>query len=304
MVGFSVRCPRRRSNMPTRASRITVCAVGVSLCFLFLQVAAFGQQPGARFLYGDGTPRFLNFPANFSAEQAASLASTSPLPLWTGSFVYAGTTYSYNMVGTNPAAGSATTTLRVIIVPLRFRFSNGVILDPTTPAFGSSLSAVESTVQSPLFQTSAFAPGGTSVGATQYIDAFQRANFWNDVSTTSPDYHVLLTQPYVSRTLQIDVPASAGTTVAGPGSPIGQVNMYYFNLGLNALIPQLTYVPSSDLLIFLTYNTFFTELGNCCILGFHSAYGSTPATGHTAVVAAYSDPGIFSVPIQDIHALS
>lgn len=48
--------------------------------------------------------------------------------------------------------------------------------------------------------------------------------------------------------------------------------------------------------------TFFTQHG-CCILGFHTAFGSKP-NQLTVAVAAYSDPGIFNVPIEDIHALS
>jgi hypothetical protein len=56
-------------------------------------------------------------------------------------------------------------------------------------------------------------------------------------------------------------------------------------------------------LIFLTYNTFFTQQG-CCILGFHEATGLSPATARTVVVAAYNDAGVFSSPIEDIHALS
>ena len=45
---------------------------------------------------------------------------------------------------------------------------------------------------------------------------------------------------------------------------------------------------------------FETSGGSCCILGYH---GST-AGNQTYTIAAYNDPGVFSVPIQDIHALS
>jgi hypothetical protein len=52
--------------------------------------------------------------------------------------------------------------------------------------------------------------------------------------------------------------------------------------------------------LFLSYNTFETSGGSCCILGYHGVNSAN----HTYAVAAYSDPGIFNVPIQDIHALS
>jgi hypothetical protein len=289
--------------MSKQAFRIGEFGLLLPVMCLVLHGIALGQENSARFLYGEGTPRFLTLPANFSSQQAALPATTS-LPVWTGSFNSAGTTYSYTMVGTDPALGSATTTTPVIIVPLRFVFHNGVVLDSTTPAFGSTQSAVQSIVQSPLFQKSAFAPGGTPVGTTQYIDAFQRANFWGQVSTTSPHYHLLLTQPFVLKSaLTVNIPAGFGTTVAGPGAPVGEVSLVYFELWLNLVLAKMTSVQPNQLLVFVTYNTFFTQNG-CCILGFHLATGVSPATAQTLAVAAYNDPGVFNVPIQDIHALS
>jgi hypothetical protein len=261
---------------------------------------AFGQS-GPRFLYGEGTPRYLTIPATPAAQQAAITAS-APLPLWTGSFTYAGTTYPYTMVGTDPSLGSATTATPVVIFPLKFVFADGVTLDASGPAFGTTQSVVQSIVNSPLFQNAAFTPGGTLVGTTQYIDAFQRANFWNDVSTTSPHYHLRLHQPYIAKTLQVNVPALYGTTVPGPGAPIGEVGINYFNLWLTTELTKINLQPAT-LLIFVTYNTFFTQNG-CCILGFHEASGTTGANAKTVAVAAYSDPGLFTMPIEDIHALS
>jgi hypothetical protein len=278
----------------------------VLLATLGMAVAnmALGQSGGAKSKYLDGSPRFLTLPSNFTAPAGAATTASTSLPVWTGSFVLSGSTFPYTMVGTDPAAGSQTTTVQAIIVPLKFSFADGTVLDPTVPAFGSSQSAVQSTVQSPLFQSTDFAPGGSDVGATQYIDAFQRANFWSQVSTTSPNYHVLLTQPYVLPTaVQVNVPSLFGNTVAGPGARIGRVSFFYFNLWLTAVLSKVTSVRPNQLLIFLTYNTFFTQQG-CCILGFHEATGLSPATARTVVVAAYNDAGVFSSPIEDIHALS
>ena len=59
-------------------------------------------------------------------------------------------------------------------------------------------------------------------------------------------------------------------------------------------------IPSNVLPVFLSYNTFESLGSQCCILGYHFV----TATSQTYAVAAYSDPGIFSAPIQDIHILS
>jgi hypothetical protein len=205
------------------------------------------------------------------------------------------------MVGTNPAAGSATTIVPTVIVPLIFKFSDGTVLDPTQPACGASNSAVTSVGNSPIFQSSTFTPGGTNVGNTQYVDAFQRANFWNSVSTVSPNYHVLLQSPApVNPAVTLTVPKFFGHTVTGPCARIGEVSIAYFQLQLKKMISGM---PSTSLPIFLTYNTFFTQAGGCCILGFHTAFGTAP-NQLTVSVAAYNDAGVFNVPIQDIHALS
>jgi hypothetical protein len=50
------------------------------------------------------------------------------------------------------------------------------------------------------------------------------------------------------------------------------------------------------------YNTFGVQDGACCILGFHNV--TFTANPHPYVVTSYSDPNLFNVPIQDIHALS
>jgi hypothetical protein len=215
-----------------------------------------------------------------------------------GSFASQGTTYRYTMVGTDPGAGSQTSTIPVVIIPLSFMFSDGTALSASTPVCGGTESAVALATSSPLFEDYAFAPGGTDVGTTQYIDAFQRANFWSDVATTAPAYHVRLSAT-VQPTQTVSVPAWAGRTQVGPCARIGTVGLVFFDVVARELITQLQ-IPPTSLPVFLTYNTFFTQGSQCCILGYHSV----TVANHTYAVAAYSDPGIFDVPIEDIHALS
>jgi hypothetical protein len=188
-----------------------------------------------------------------------------------------------------------------VIIPLKFHFaSDGTNLSATQTVCGDVKNTKYRVKNSPLIKTgNTFSPGGTNVGKTQYIDAFQRANFWSSVSTTSPDYHVLL-KPVQMKPLQtINVPSANGHTVAGPCARIGEVDINFFdNIAMN-LLTSLA-IPANTLPLFLDYNTFWTS-GGCCILGYHS---TNNAGTQAYAVAAYSDPGIFSVPIQDIHALS
>lgn len=242
---------------------------------------------------GIGSPQFGNEPVGTSVQHTATT-----IPYWSSSFTSNGTTYPYTMVGTNPAAGSATSTIPTEIIPLSFTFANGVTLDGTTK--------VQATIASPIFQQASF-----KSGTTQYGDAIQRANFWNDVSTRSPNYHVLFGQPTVLATESIAVPSNQGTELTGShsGKQIGLISDSWFSSHLKNVLVSL-HISAQTVPIFLTYNTFLYQgnTSNCCIIGYHGATSSANGNGvqqvNTYIFAAYNDPGIFSVPIQDINALS
>ncbi|HEY7907566.1 MAG TPA: hypothetical protein VIC60_01775 [Thermomicrobiales bacterium] len=97
------------------------------------------------------------------------------VPTWSGAFTYGGTAYPYQMVGTDPAAGSRTSVVPMQTLPLPFVFANGVALDGGT--------RVRATEESPLFEKAS-----STGGVTQYGDAMQRANFWHAVMPISPDW--------------------------------------------------------------------------------------------------------------------
>jgi hypothetical protein len=222
------------------------------------------------------------------------------VPIWTGTFKFNNQTFTYHMVGTDPAAGSATSNIPLVIIPLKFKFADGTSLSATQTVCGDVKNTNFRVKNSPLIKTgNTFSPGGTNVGKTQYIDAFQRANFWSSVSTTSPNYHVLLSPVQLKPVQTINVPSLNGTTVSGPCARIGEVDINFFDNIAMSLLTTLN-IPANTLPLFLDYNTFLTS-GGCCILGYHS---TNNAGTQAYAVAAYSDPGIFNAPIQDIHALS
>jgi hypothetical protein len=219
---------------------------------------------------------------------APDAAAGTTLPNWSGSFVDQGATYSYTMLGTDPSPGSATTTISVVLIPLKLEFSDGTVLDATAPAFGETKSATQLTQQSPLFQSAPFLPGGTNVGTTQYIDAFQRANFWNIVNATAPNYHVkfhVTTKPVQT----LKVPAYFGYTVAGPGDRIGYIDFYWWDGELGVLLYRLG-IKTNTLPIFLNYNI-LEYSSNFTYAGYHTAFGS-PAQVY--ISAGFYDQGVFS----------
>ena len=275
----------------------------VCLCLTVLVGVGFAQRiqqvqgdspyiKGAKPMYA-AIPRSVQLAPGQDAPQVQ-------IPLWHTTFVFGGSTFNVTMVGTDPKAGSATSNIPMVIVPLAFKFSDGTLLSAKQLVCGDTFTSVQRVKKSPLISKAVtFKPGGTNVGKTQYEDAFQRANFWSSVSTVSPNYHVLFSPVSMKPLQTINVPAASGHTVAGPCARIGEVDINFFdNIAMN-LITQLG-IPANTLPLFLDYNSFWTS-GGCCILGYHS---TNNAGTQAYAVAAYSDPGIFSVPIQDIHALS
>jgi len=279
--------------------------VVASLCLALLVGMSFAQKitkvqvvPGGSPYIQGANPMFATLPRGNNAP--APYDPDVQVPIWTGTFVFNGTTFTYHMVGTDPAAGSATSNIPLVIIPLKFHFSDGTNLSASQTVCGDVKNTKYRFKNSPLIKKAAFTPGGTNVGTTQYVDAFQRANFWNFVSTTAPNYHVLLS-PVSTKPLQTINVGANGSTVAGPCARIGKVDINFFdNVAMNLLTTLA--IPANTLPLFLSYNTFETIGGGCCVLGYHS---TNNAGTQAYAVGAYSDPGIFNAAgIRDIHALS
>jgi probable HAF family extracellular repeat protein len=150
------------------------------------------------------------------------------IPHWSDSFTYNGLVYKYTMVGTDPKKGSATTVIPTVLIPIRFVFADGNVFDATTDMVNGQ-TPIQGIINSPLFQNYDFNKnaaiyfGGSpaaliKVGNTQYGDAFQRANFWDSVSTRAPNYHVLLGQPTVLPIQTVNVPDGSFSYFTDPFS--------------------------------------------------------------------------------------
>ena len=193
------------------------------------------------------------------------------LPFWGAFFQYQGRFYGFYMIGTDPSLGSATSVIDTVVVPVALRFADGHVLDPTQPLqCHGSASAATITRHSPIFQNVDWVQGGTDVGTTQYIDAFQRAEWWNFANGSAPDYHVLL-KPSTTAAVTIDVPAKQGRTHSGHGCGIyGDVEGLFFDKQLQNLIVKLGLQPN-QFPYFLTYDV----VEDHGILGYHSTFGNT-----------------------------
>jgi hypothetical protein len=229
-----------------------------------------------------------------------------------------GLTYTYTMVGVDPATdGSAT--IEVDIVPIDVRVGGR--------AFNGS-DVIPAVLASPLFQTgdySSTSAASTRTGArgaggelsagnvdAQLLDATMRSQF-NKVGT---GYHLILA-PKLRRSMTIDVPASVGSirvTPAGIANAI--VDQTWFQPRVEEMNASLHFLQPHRLALFITNDVMLYAGTVCCAFGAHGTTDTT-AEGNgsdgrqslqTFVWASWLTAGSFNPAnrwaMQDISGLS
>jgi hypothetical protein len=245
--------------------------------------------------------RFTTLPPRLRTDIALPAASSLPLTTWNGSFTYGGRTYRYNMVGTAPSANT-NTTIPVYIIPVKIVVTHNTTTSTFDPKhiLSNGNTVIQNTVDSPLFDsTTTYTQHGVDVGTTQYVDAFQRANFWGTVKTHT-NSHLHLGGPTVTAERTLNPPSRYGTTGRPFGFTAGLVDINWFDAQLPAIISSLGIGPNA-FPIFLTYDVYLTQNNQCCIGGYHSSEGSFSAPQSYAQASYVDHSGAFS---QDVSALS
>jgi len=284
----------RRFTLTTLLAALLIC------CFATLAVAADHPYPNPKrmFVTLPQHPQTFNVPS-----PAGNLAQ------WNGSFKdLTNRTRTFTMVGTNPGTTNTSTTVPLVVIPIKVVFPNdNKTYDPNVAKFsGQSVSVTQTILNSPLFNANVdFNQGGTDLGKTQYIDAFQRGNAWLYVKNHT-NYHTLLSTATVLPEQTFTCSSTNRSLCNGNASEFGKnVGLADINLFDNAVQGWLSQFSSqitpNTFPIFLMYDIYMTS-GGCCIGGYHSANGSQPG-GQTYGVSTVVDQGsgVFS---QDTAALS
>jgi hypothetical protein len=186
----------------------------------------------------------------------------------------------------------------VFIIPVKLTYVVGTTTQTFSPfrKLSNGQTAIQNTIASPIFQMGVdFTSGGTDLGNTQYIDAFQRGNFWGTVSS-HPGYHLLLGAPTVMPTLSLTVPAADGSVATEFGVHVGLADINWFDAQLNAYMTAHPRIVPNSLPIFVPFNAYQTQ-GGCCIGGYHNATGAQSYAHFTYI----NKVGAFS---QNVSALS
>jgi hypothetical protein len=286
--------PRRKNVTMTRRHFPGLIVVLCLACLGLIATALAQNAP----VVEPPRARYAVLPAHLHPAVAPPPAA---LQSWNGSFTYSGKTYSYNMVGAAPSSNTSVT-ITTYIIPIKITITNRngtkTSFDPAH-VLSNGNTVTQNTLTSPLFDSSTtYTLAGTNVGKTQYIDAYQRANFWGTVSTHT-NSHLLL-----SPTVLAEQTLSPSRTYGKTGSPFGftaaLVDINWFDSQVPALISKFGIQPN-QFPIFLLYDTYLTQGGGCCIGGYHSSEGSISNPQSYSEATYVDHVGAFS---QDVSALS
>ena len=227
------------------------------------------------------------------------------LQTWSGSISYSGHTYNFTMVGTDPASTNTTTTVTTYIVPVIMKYTRAIYgsshhtFNPTRDT-QNGVTIVQNVLNSPLFNNVDWSWGGTDVGTEEYVDAYQRASFWQDV-TTNTNYHVVLSPSVLTAMTIKPTKAQGGAVINNPfggSGKVGEMNINSFDSYLQTYMSTHGQITPDTVVIFVTDNIYLTS-GGCCIGGYHSANNN----GQTYMTATYAYSSVF-VFSNDISAFS
>ena len=283
-----------------------------------------------------GSARVLNPTSKVKSAQFSTSGNaivpitTAKLPIWQYEVVSArdAQTYRGSIVGGNPyKRGARTTTIPVVIIPIRVVVTNVVTsagtlpdfaFDPTSPddgILGAGRTAVSLLQQSDQFLPTSHTINGVDMGVGNFTDAFQRASFWPVVQSLSSAYHLAFSVTVAPKqTLAVQYNSTDGSvfnTVGqgvtpstnplgtdNPATYLGAVQFSTLDAFVKAKITSLGIQPN-QFPLFLLYGAGIA-LGpannpfNCCALGYHQGQPTAADPGQTYGVAMYGQDYIYS----------
>jgi hypothetical protein len=219
---------------------------------------------------------------------AQALAATT-IPMSRYSYVATkdGQTYTGTLVGTSPFAATKTgTSIPVVVVPVKVTIGTRVFDPSAANSCDGGVSAVTRFSESPLVVDSPLTFNGVSVGTTQYVNGFLRAEFWNEIGGSSTYHNTLSPVTYAADVSVTAATPSDGSLYSSGCTELGIVSYTWFSTYLSSEVKALTssgVISPTKFVIFLVRNIVQStatppSTSGCCILGFHTAQGSPVKT--------------------------
>jgi len=249
---------------------------------------------------------------------SAQAAAATTIPQFTYSITSNrdGNTYQGTIVGRSPFFhGARETDVKVFIIPLKIHMPDtGRTFDPTATDPDGCLpggdTALGLSQGSPIFTAPAsdWTMNGVDVGAGQFNDVFQRAEFFSDISATGNRYHTVMSPVTTLPAVTFNVPSGKGLTYSAAGfggcGHIGVVDINTLQTFLESTeIPALagSGVGPTNFPFFLLYNVVMGDPGdsltsNCCVIGYHGGFGN-PLQTYTPT--DFDSTGVFGSGLSD-----
>jgi hypothetical protein len=243
-----------------------------------------------------------------AAMKMALAGQTIPLAQYSFTASKDGQTYSGVVVGTSPfATPLAGSTINAVVVPLKVSIGSATFDAGAGDACDGNVSSVTRFQQSPLANdVPNLTINGVNVGNAQFINGFRRAEFWTRIKGSAA-YQNELNFTFASP-VEITA-ATVGTHGITAGSGCGQLGVLSIDwldgFLQNTLLPSLTssgVVSPNAVALFLLKNIVQSDVdppttSSCCILGYHSAVGTT--TIQTYGTMDWDTSGAFSGGVTD-----
>ena len=213
---------------------------------------------------------------------------TISVPTFTSTAVVGGTTYSYTLVGGDPAKGG-TTTIPTVLVPI------AMTVDAPMDASGRKAVLDAGPIAARVIRSPIFANYPFASGTTQYADALMRADFFKD--SGSGDWHTRLGQPRIVP-VKIEIPVGLGYVLTSKraGRLLAMVDLRFMQQEIFRQLAKDTVPPGTLVLAVARDTTYYVneDATQCCRWG---AYGVDTSAGarQPFVLGTYLDPNVVDV---------
>lgn len=228
------------------------------------------------------------------AMAASITGATIPLASFTHTASKDGHSYKDVIVGQNPFLTSHTPkTVKILLVPMVVNIGTHVFDSTVANSCGGSLGHTDlaNFQNSPILKHVTFDGGagaghaakvnGVNMGAATYNDTHRRAEFLGAIGGASSAYHTnYAVTVTAAQTITAATTAGHSTTFGSGCSLLGELDINFFdNYFTTTVLPAVGGNPT-EFVIFLMRDTVFYQgsPGNCCILGYHGAFGSPVQT--------------------------
>jgi hypothetical protein len=248
------------------------------------------------------------------AMAASNAGTTIPMASFSHIASKDGLTYTDVIVGQSPFVGPpAKARVKILLVPMRIHIGTNVFKSTAPNSCGGSLGNTDlaNFLNSPILSAVSFDGGsgaghaalinGVNMGTHTYNDTHRRAEFLGAIGGPTSPYNVHYDVTVAAlQTITAATSAGHSAIIAGSGcSLLGGLDFNFFdNYFQTTVLPAVGGTPTS-FVIFLMHDVVFYQGNtvNCCILGYHGAFGSPVQTYSPT---DYDTTGDFGPAITDV----